>query len=476
MSNTKNQEKLNKNNYFFEKFLSIEKDFNLLDQEISGIPFWELVRYPLYQKIVHGNGSKQSKHSSDRNSQNWLRRIGYFIASLTYRSPFLAKRNVLLFFGHPRKKFENEVFLDPYTDPFLNCLQNKYDFSVIEKPITIGFHYHPTTTKNLYLDSFLEIKTLYTRIFSINLTNDYQSLFTEIGNLFNEYFGVEIDVEGIVKKAILRWKIEYFLYRCLFYYLNPKIIFLVVSAGFEPMIAAAHSLDITTVELQHGSPALGKLNYHYPIGNLKKTFPSYFLSFGEIYSSYISLPEERIIPIGFPYLSHKISQNYNIHKQDQIIVLSQPGKIGTALAKFSEDLAQKLEGKIKIIYKLHPKETCEANQKYSYLKNKGIIVADQDWDLYTLLASSRWQLGVYSTALYEGIAFSCITFILEAPGAEAMRWLISEKGAKLVHKPEDLESSLKWTDINFDHSENFRKKIFSPVSSKAILSFIDSII
>ena len=57
---------------------------------------------------------------------------------------------------------------------------------------------------------------------------------------------------------------------------KPKTLFIVVSHTQEATIAAAKSLGITTIELQHGSPVRGKLNYDYTSGIKKKSFPDFF--------------------------------------------------------------------------------------------------------------------------------------------------------------------------------------------------------
>ena len=45
------------------------------------------------------------------------------------------------------------------------------------------------------------------------------------------------------------------------------------------------------------------------------------------------------------------------------------------------------------------------------LKSSGIFISDIKTDLYEVFAKSRWQVGVYSTALYEGLCFGCSCFL-----------------------------------------------------------------
>ena len=81
------------------------------------------------------------------------------------------------------------------------------------------------------------------------------------------------------------------------------------------------------------------------------------------------------------------------------------------------------------------------------------IAADKSIDLYELFAASLWQLGVYSTAIYEGLAFSCHTYILNIPGAELVRPLIDNGMARLVNSAGDLNLDIR--SKRSSHSEMF---------------------
>ena len=76
-----------------------------------------------------------------------------------------------------------------------------------------------------------------------------------------------------------------------------------------------------------------------------------------------------------------------------------------------------------VIYKLHQGELVGWKEKFPWLDSSGITVIDHDrCNLYALLAESRIQIGVCSTALYEGMAFGCATYCLDLPGVEIMEY------------------------------------------------------
>mgnify|MGYP000934513419 FL=1 len=115
----------------------------------------------------------------------------------------------------------------------------------------------------------------------------------------------------------------YPLMRFFFKFKKPKLLFVVVSHAQEAIIAAAKSIGITTIELQHGSPARGKLNYDYTSGIKKTNFPNLFLSFGDYWSSNCKFPldDNKIISFGNSYLHKKINSYSHILKEDRLVII-----------------------------------------------------------------------------------------------------------------------------------------------------------
>ena len=67
------------------------------------------------------------------------------------------------------------------------------------------------------------------------------------------------------------------------------------------------------------------------------------------------------------------------------------------------------------------------------------IVDTDTPSLYTLLAQSCWQIGVYSTALFEGIALGCQLILVDLPGIEHMAPLLKTGRVQLVKTPEEIQ-------------------------------------
>jgi hypothetical protein len=75
------------------------------------------------------------------------------------------------------------------------------------------------------------------------------------------------------------------------------------------------------------------------------------------------------------------------------------------------------------VYKPHPGEVDRWREEYPWLVDAPVDVVGADGPpLHRLFAESRAQVGVYSTALYEGLRFGLETYLLDVP------WMPSPPG------------------------------------------------
>ena len=99
-----------------------------------------------------------------------------------------------------------------------------------------------------------------------------------------------------------------------------------------------------------------------------------------------------------------------------------------------------------IKYKLHPSEY-NIWKEYPDLcrlaEVANVEILDSDVDLYSLFATSFYQIGVFSTAIYEGIGMGCKTVLLNLPGVEYMDDLVASSLAVLLTPGEKLSTTLE---------------------------------
>ncbi|ELZ26393.1 hypothetical protein C474_19634 [Halogeometricum pallidum JCM 14848] len=189
----------------------------------------------------------------------------------------------------------------------------------------------------------------------------------------------------------------------------------------------------------------------------RQTFPDYFLSFGPFWTEQVELPidEERIFHVGYPYLEMQADTYDGIDSTDSVVFVSQ-GSIGEQLSKFAVETSEYLGSKREVVYKLHPGEYDRWEDEYPWLVGSDITVIDQEEpSLYQLFAEASTQVGVYSTAVYEGLMFGLQTFLVDLPGIEYMRGLLSEPHIQILDRPSDIEKETD-TPISFDTERYFR--------------------
>ncbi|MBO7517986.1 MAG: sialyltransferase, partial [Methanobrevibacter sp.] len=225
-------------------------------------------------------------------------------------------------------------------------------------------------------------------------------------------------------------------------------------------------------------------------------FPDKILSFGDYWKNACPFPidSENIISMGFPYFEEnskiymkiaedKNSEEENNEKTDyqQALFISQ-GVIGKYLSELAYETASNINENndsqnFKFIYKLHPGEYGTWRENYDYLTKavdefENFTVIDKSKpQLYELFAKSHYQIGAFSTAIYEGLAFNCKTFIIDVPGVEYLDDLIDKDIVKKVKNSEELINYINNENISIqEYDKDYFFKNFDETIFKNILS------
>ncbi|MBD1167833.1 hypothetical protein IDH29_01450 [Pelagibacterales bacterium SAG-MED06] len=455
-----------------ERFEFIEKKLNLDKSLISQVPWWDMLRYKLFKEILFDLRLREKKNDEKKiRSKKKIIKISKirdyifdFFKLFSKNSPFWIKKKSNIILGHPRRKLEKNIYVDPYSDPFIDLFPSSFNFSIIERKDINNKHLSPTKTKNIFYSDILNrFGSLFSKFQRVKLEEFDNLIISKLENsLYNE-FSIKIEIKPKLIKMIKKWLGTNIVMSLFFKIKKPKLLIIVVSAGQEAIISAAKSLKITTLELQHGTPSRGKLNYDYSSGIEKKSFPEYFLSFGDFWPLDCKLPIKKtnIIPFGFPYLFNKKTKYSNIKKENRLVIVSQ-SDFTDQLSKFAIKTSKLFSTDIKVEYKPHPYEYVGSEPKYfQELRNAGVTVSDKGSDIYEIFARSRWQVGIFSTALYEGLYFNVACFVLDISGSEHMKKIIELDIARLISSPEQIDLSLK---VN----KNKIEKIFSYPNQKNI--------
>lgn len=442
------------------KFLDVEKEYDFYDVTIDGVPIWELLRYPVSQQIRHRCGCHSRPGPSDRQPfAKYAYGIRDFLRYSYRRNPLFANSAEILFYGFQRrKKMEDGLWWDIFCDPIVQNTQNKT--SVIEDPYLME-HRTPTPTDSLYFTDFIQYASKLQRLIGVQnkrFTKKEKEKIRSLTEAIENEFGVTIDFETMIRnnledKAATQW-----LYQKLLDRVSPELVVVVVSYGKETFIESCKSRGIPVIELQHGEFNADHFGFSFPGERSKQTFPDYLFTFGEYWKKNMefAIDDEHVIPVGYPYLEAEVEKYADVEERDQLIVISQRS-IGEKLSKLAVEINLQSDFPYDIVYKLHPMEYNQWESRYPWLLEADIeVVSDNEKPLYKYLAESKAQLGVYSTALYEGLNFELDTYIYTAPGYSRMRELFCYEYVSTVTSVEDFLSSFDTTATEIETEYFFK--------------------
>ncbi|AQL29788.1 MULTISPECIES: CDP-glycerol glycerophosphotransferase family protein [unclassified Prochlorococcus] len=465
-----------------KKFEKLENTL-ILDSEKFFLCFWwEGIRYRVFEEIRNQKNNEIKKDNiKQRRITSFFKkciRTIRLILLIKEKFPFFSKRkNIFIFSNNRRTRFQN-YYIDIYADPFIEILPENYDYSFFEGTFN-GYHGLPPKKYNIfYLDYFIIFSKIIGKIIRPFIFLNKNKLIFKLKNELKKSFGKDYSILQKIKIHIVNWHLLYFLYYLLLYFKKPLQIFVVDSQAFQPLVFAAKKLKIPVLELQHGSPFRGKLNYDYSSGVRHSSFPDWFLCFSKFWKNdlekLLPIKSEKILCFGFPYINsiyvkklNKKSEFHELKNKKVILILSQP-TVANELIDFTIKLRENIDKDIKIIFKPHPFEYKSKENILHKLSLKSIIIPKETTSLSEIFAISNCQLGVYSTAIYEGLNFGLKTYILNIARSEYMSKIIELGYAKLVSDPRDIINDF----LMNPKSDSNKPDFFSTIEGNEMISYV----
>ena len=492
-----------------QEIWNLEEKYELNHKEIQACYPWQLIRMYLYYEITRKTNVFESAQQSSLSLFDKINSFLPFLKNSILSNPLSGSENVdVLIFDHPRKVIFEDEYQDIYSY-FLKDTLNQYgkSFETIESPY-LNHHFrnnenikenHVRFNDRILLGSFIH-KTRNRG--KLPFTEDEKQLINAVKEELETAFEIEIDLFSIMEDHILNFQYDYEKYIELLQRKNPKVVFLVVAYENKALVAACKKMNIEIIELQHGTISPYHLGYSYPENTMKfndeikeiEYFPDKILSFGDYWKNACPFPidSENIISMGFPYFEEnsktymKIAEKKDNEPNDQkqILFISQ-GVIGKYLSQLAYETASNINGnnennntqKYNFIYKLHPGEYGTWKENYDYLTkavnefDNFTVIDKSEPPLYELFAKSHYQIGAFSTAIYEGLAFNCKTFIIDVPGVEYLDDLIDKDIVKKVKNSEELINYINSEKISIqEYDKDYFFKNFDETIFKNILS------
>ncbi len=457
------------------EFLEFEDEFDLFHKRVSGIPFWERVRtrvyFQLYFKSLGNSGAITPSYAlSDR--------IRFYLSSISNiaRNPFFTRKTDLVIVSHPRRLLgDDKRWWDIYTDTFINNLDIPH--VTIEESYYLK-HRKPAKTTSLryfdFVDTVARVKS-FLKLTRFHLTNNEHEMLLRLREVIFDRFGIDVNLEHIVKITLQIRLTKLPLYIKLLKRIRPRLVILVNSLGKETLIEACKRLNIITAELQHGVINNYHTNYSFSEKNHIYAFSDYLLVWGDYWKDTVNYPIPRtdVLSVGYPYIERELDRYEGTNKKRQILIISQ-GHVGSKISKLALELSEKLDPEFKIVYKLHPAEVDTWKHLYPWLVNTKVEVIDKnDTSLHRLFSESIAQIGIGSTAIYEGLAHGLYTYILNTSGAEYFDDLAQKGYVVMINSSADF---LKHFKNREEYAVPETNIFFKKKSVNNIIRFINDIL
>lgn len=423
---------------------NIEKNYKIERIKYKNNKLWILFRNILAFRYLASNLNKESKLNNKNNTYfgglNFFKKVDY----------------IFLLDNKNRRKYKG-YFYDRIAEGFISQLD---------------------TSKYLILTTFNDkINKKYRKlilkreeVLSLKYVNTIISVFSKF--LQNKTF----EGEEIIKKiytdnnVILDYNISfnkflsaYYIYRLLFKIMKVKVLVTTCYHSNLYQVAAAKSLGIKVVEMQHGTISNKYVPYFFEndLDNLFK--PEYLLSFGDLTNTEVAnnfIKNKNIIPVGSWLLEEYIKDNdipdFILKDREfysKIICVSGQDSHINEFVSFLENIANKFND-ILIYY------VPRTISKKFKSKNIKVIVTE---DIYKIIKFSDFHLTMFSTCSLESIVLGTPNIFYNYNGLANFfyeRFLPNTNYSFYISKVEELENifSLKQIEIDIVLQDKLYKK------------------
>lgn len=465
------------------KFLETEEKYNFFDIDADGFKYWQYIRLRVFYDL------QDAFFSFNKGENKWQRISLKDKMKITLHSLYLSvfknplfhfrQKDILIFTGSRRIK-KNKKDYDIYFDELIE--RSDYSFNVLEDYFQGNDYREPYSGSIAYMDFLYFFQKIINKVIKID-KKLIKSLDVTLSTIEKE-FDTRINrkkIEQFFSNFLIEHKYLRKYYKRIIKKASPKLILQTVSYGTWKQIfnEEAKKMNIPVVELQHGFMGPYQIPYNFQSKRNVHSFPDYILTFGDFWNETTDFPitKENIICCGFPYFENNIvktnEEKAEVSDKNIILFISQP-TIAEGLAGIALELADIIDIEAnEIIYKLHPIEYNDNSEHYTKLRNnKKITVTDENSeDLYYYFSIANAQVGVYSTAIVEGLGFELKTYIAKLYGYEWMSELYKNSYAQLVSSAEEIAEIIDNPPQKYN-IESFWK----PNSLQNILKSIDKII
>lgn len=417
-----------------EAVWKLEREFDLLSWEVEGVKVWQYQRTAVYQMLATALGIfEDGQDVQVAGAAEALRHGLMLVRGSIAKNPLLARGHVdAVVFEGGRSRLVDGKRITIHTHYLVQRLAAEGKRLLLLDRAWGGGHLKEPDPRRRYLDFFDLGSAVRSRLAPKRFGSADAELVSRIERHFELETGARVSLRPTFERAVARFISDHALHRHLFQRRRPRELYCVCAYGqLAPAIKAAKDCGALTIELQHGVVSRYHLGYSFPgiPGGGLDYFPDRFYAWGEAWTRFMGspIPADRIVAYGYPYFEEQRRKLVGVAKiPGRLVVLSQ-GAIGRQLSEFLHAHSAAL-ARFDIVYRPHPGEA-KRWRDYPGLralsKQKNVTIAP-DGDLLRALAEAEYQIGVNSTALYEGIALGAKTIVVDLPGAEYLEDLLED--------------------------------------------------
>lgn len=427
-------------NFTFSNLLDFEKKSEIfLIHNNRGIYLWDIFRAEIFSEWYFNSLTEQNSTSK----KTALRKV----VKLFSFSNYLNTVKALFFLFFNKEKIDNFFYLatrNQYCGGFID--QNSYDVYQIMKG-----------KKNLLFESFRDdqaevkaykekfhfvkyykavVKAVYHPFLSNSDKNGLEKICTLVNNSFPER---NLQAKEL-KKLLIAFYRDVFLYKHLFTNYSIKKVFLSQNGYQKGMFYIAAKLNVTVYEFQHGVIRKEHLAYSYPKIDTIKNYihiPKVFLTFSSYWCSLFYCPINNVV-LGNNYFSKEIVKQQN---PTSILVIS-AFSFGSQLASFIYD-AYKLNvfSGCSVVFKLHPHEY-SAKELYETIFQGEIKILTDEHSVNELLSNAKCMITVNSTAAYEALQAKTKVLLYKISPYEQLEPLFGDRNVFSFSTTEELKQGM----------------------------------
>ena len=424
-----------------KKFLELEKENHWFEIRVKGHKFWDYVRYAVFNAIAN-------EYNEEVPERRPGTAIGYLIEAMVYFVYYLVdtlktrgKRYDIIFVNNTDRT--NKIGgkeVNQWYYPVIKHLHPRYKILFVDPyPGEIAGKYPCDLLRIRFLCLFDRIKSLF-----IRFTEQERNVFSDIQSKLWDELSVKVDMYDITRDVFPMQIQGYKRYLKLFGRYSPRIVAFCDNGYMRGMMEAAQESKTTTINLQHSQISYLETLYNYDgdVSSRDIVVSDYIFTFSDFWHKEFRLPGKKV-SVGFPLreMNTRISNN-KAQKTKNILVISdgfyaRESPIIPELADLLPDYT--------IYYKLRPGEYKHWREKYGTIWKKPnlVMIEDNKLSLYDYFLICPYQIGVGSTALYEGLCFNPVTFILKVGWYEEMRGLYEDGYAFLVSSAGEIAEKIK---------------------------------